>query len=156
KQAEGKNVSIDSKIAPYLPSRWTQGPHVAEMTFKDLLTHWSGLRSVAPDEDSFSNLRRTIANGSTNANWQKREYQNCNFSLFRILIPNLLYGRHTLEANDTEGLEEDLRQLSAQLRRAAPAEKPALAAQIKALNAKLAHGEKLEHHTARLSVKFVK
>src|SRR5262245_36859689 len=89
--AAGANITIDSKIAPYLPLAWAHGPHVNEMTFKQLLTHTSGLRSVA-DEDLFESLQQTIANGSTDANWKQPKYQNSNFSLFRILIPNLLYG----------------------------------------------------------------
>ncbi len=93
KNAAGANISIDSRIAPYLPAAWKHhhGPHVDEMTFKDVLTHTSGLRSVE-DEDLFDSLRQTIANGSTDANWHNYTYQNSNYSLLRILIPNLLYG----------------------------------------------------------------
>jgi len=98
-RTRGTNISIWSKIAPYLPSTWKLGPHVEEMTFRHLLAHESGLRSV-DDEDRFASLRRTIANGSTDANWQKYMYQNCNFSMFRIVIANMLHGNAISESSD--------------------------------------------------------
>src|SRR5262245_28288616 len=37
-------VGIDSFISPYLPAAWTQGPNINTITFRELLTHHSGLR----------------------------------------------------------------------------------------------------------------
>jgi CubicO group peptidase (beta-lactamase class C family) len=79
---QGKSISIDSQIAPYLPSDWTLGLHVNEMTFKDLLTHMSGLRPATNDPDTYDGLRQTIANGTTN--FRKFKYVNGNFCLFRL------------------------------------------------------------------------
>ncbi|HEY3230143.1 MAG TPA: serine hydrolase, partial [Roseiflexaceae bacterium] len=89
--AAGANIKINSKIAPYLPLAWEHGPRVDEMTFKDLLNHVSGLRSV-DDQDLFDSLKQTIANGSSDADWKHYFYENPNYTLFRILIPNMLYG----------------------------------------------------------------
>jgi D-alanyl-D-alanine carboxypeptidase len=93
----GRTFSINSKIAPFLPSDWTLGPHVSEMTFKDLLTHTSGLREVANDPGSYEGLRQAIANGATNANFHKYFYANDNFNLFRVIIPYMLNGRTAVE-----------------------------------------------------------
>lgn len=103
----GANLSLDTKIAPYLPRSWDRGPHVEEMTFRHLLTHTSGLRSIAGDEDLFDVLGQTIANGSTKENWGEEEYENCNFSLLRILIPNLLYGPGASQQNMLKSVGPD-------------------------------------------------
>jgi CubicO group peptidase (beta-lactamase class C family) len=103
----GANLSLDTKIAQYLPRSWVRGPHVEEMTFKHLLTHTSGLRSIEGDEDLFDVLGQTIDNGSTQAHWQVEKYQNCNFSLFRILIPNLLYGPGASQQNILQSIGAD-------------------------------------------------
>ncbi len=89
RNAAGANLTIDSPIHPFLPRTWGHGPHVGDMTFKHLLKHTSGLRPVA-DEDLFSSLRQTVANGSTDRNWNNGEYQNCNYSLLRVLVANVL------------------------------------------------------------------
>jgi len=103
-RAKGLSITIDSPIAPYLPSNWARGPHVGEMTFKHLLTHKSGLRQVhnadpfSTDSDTYLNLRQTIANGATDENFGKLLYQNANFCLFRIIIPYMVTGRAVWDA----------------------------------------------------------
>jgi D-alanyl-D-alanine carboxypeptidase len=92
-----RDISIHSRIAPFLPSDWTLGPHVSEMTFKDLLTHTSGLRETANDPGSYAGLRETIANGASDANFHKYSYVNSNFCLFRVIIPYMLNGRTGIE-----------------------------------------------------------
>jgi CubicO group peptidase (beta-lactamase class C family) len=93
----GRTFSINSKIALFLPSDWQLGPHVSEMTLKDLLTHTSGLREVGNDPASYEGLRQVIANGSTNENFRKYKYVNMNFCLFRIIVPYMLNGRAAIE-----------------------------------------------------------
>ncbi len=92
-----RGISINSLIAPYLPSDWTLGPHVSEMTFKDLLTHTSGLRNATDDPGTYEGQRQTIAKGATDANFRKNFYANNNFCLFRIIIPYMLNGRAGVE-----------------------------------------------------------
>jgi CubicO group peptidase (beta-lactamase class C family) len=96
-KAQGKTISIDSRIAPFLPSDWAQGPHVNEITFKDLLTHISGLRPATNDPDTYEGLRQIIANGSTNANFHKFTYVNGNFCLFRVILPYMVVGKTIIE-----------------------------------------------------------
>jgi CubicO group peptidase (beta-lactamase class C family) len=82
-----KGLSIDAAVAPYLPSDWQRGPNVAGITFKQLLTHTSGIRDQDGNGVDYEFLKTMIANGgSTDKSYQ---YQNQNFALFRIIIPYL-------------------------------------------------------------------
>jgi CubicO group peptidase (beta-lactamase class C family) len=103
-RARGLSITIDSPIAPYLPSNWTLGPHVTEMTFRQLLTHKSGLRPAEVDPDSndpdtFINLRQSIQYGATDENFASPEgfYANANFCLFRVIIPYMVSDREPLK-----------------------------------------------------------
>jgi CubicO group peptidase (beta-lactamase class C family) len=88
--AQGKKVTIDSKIAPYLPSEWHLGPRVNELTFRHLLTHTGGLRPATGDPDSYLGLKQTILNGVNNDDFGTWHYRNANFCLFRIIIPYMI------------------------------------------------------------------
>jgi CubicO group peptidase (beta-lactamase class C family) len=85
--ARGKNITVDSHIAPYLPSEWHLGPRVKELTFRHLLTHTGGLRPATGDPDSYLGLKQTIANGAQDADFGKFFYANADFCLFRIINP---------------------------------------------------------------------
>src|SRR4029077_11884524 len=96
-KAKGQNVSIDSPIAPYLPATWALGAHVSEIRIKDLLRHTSGLRTGA---DTYEDLVQVIAAGATADNWAARNdsfYCNSNFTLFRIILPYMLYGHEPFD-----------------------------------------------------------
>jgi CubicO group peptidase (beta-lactamase class C family) len=90
-----KNVSVDASISPYLPSDWVRGPNISTITFRELLTHRSGIRH--PTWETYANMRTTIANGVSIANKSTQCdnvtpgfcYQNANFSIFRIIMPYL-------------------------------------------------------------------
>ena len=83
-------LTIDSTIAKWLPASWQKGPGVQTLTFKDLLTHRSGLNSINSKFDStltYSGLQACIQTGIINP--KTRNYLNVNFALFRVLIPSL-------------------------------------------------------------------
>jgi len=90
---ESAGLTVDNKMAPYLPSYWVRGSEVGKMTFRHLLDHTSGLRGAGNDSDEFENLRQSIANGAardedTGASlFGIQKYANVNFALFRLLIP---------------------------------------------------------------------
>jgi D-alanyl-D-alanine carboxypeptidase len=87
---QANNLNIENKIAPWLPASWTKGPGVAELSFKDLLKHESGLSSVNTDFDNtlgYQGLKSCIQTGVINN--KSRNYLNVNFALFRVLIPSL-------------------------------------------------------------------
>ena len=91
-----RNLTPDSTIAPYLPPGWTRGAGVSTITFRQLLTHTSGLRPATcggayfgEDYQSLRNMIATGLNGSA-GNYQKGYcYVNGNFALFRIILPYL-------------------------------------------------------------------
>jgi D-alanyl-D-alanine carboxypeptidase len=84
------NLTIDSLVTRWLPSSWSKGPGIASLTFRDLLTHRSGLSSTNTDFNntlSYAGLQTVISTGVVTA--KNRNYLNANFALFRILIPSL-------------------------------------------------------------------
>ena len=106
-RAQGVSITIDSPIAPYLPSNWTLGPRVNQMTFRRLLTHRSGLRPAevdpeSDDPDTFVNLRQTIQYGATDEDFANAKpfYANANFCLFRVIIPYMISNRASLTADE--------------------------------------------------------
>ena len=90
---ERRNLTLDSKVAPWLPAVWIKGPGIGNLTFRELLTHTSGLDSQNSDFSNtlcYSCLRQVVATGVIKP--KTRNYLNANFGLFRILIPSLWKG----------------------------------------------------------------
>ncbi len=87
---EAKGISVDDRIIDWLPKKWKKGAMTESLTFKNLLTHKSGLVGYG-DPDEYESLKKTIETGPVNMNWAwpSYEYQNCNFAMFRIIIPYL-------------------------------------------------------------------
>lgn len=91
---EALGIDIDDSIEPWLPPTWVTGPGIDDLTFRDLLTHESGLYlNVTEDPDlglgyTYDALRQYIALG-INPDYKVFVYQNANFAMFRILIPYL-------------------------------------------------------------------
>lgn len=84
------NLTINSNIEPWLPASWTRGPGVNALSFRDLLTHTSGLQSTNDNFNttlSYAGLQACIQTGVVNPKTQN--YLNVNFALFRVLIPSL-------------------------------------------------------------------
>lgn len=83
-------LSIDTRISPYLPYDWVQGPGVEAITFRELLTHRAGFRhngnDVFSDNDA---VRRQIEDGVRAENKDTAEYNNLNFAVFKELLPAL-------------------------------------------------------------------
>ncbi|HEY6306594.1 MAG TPA: serine hydrolase domain-containing protein [Candidatus Angelobacter sp.] len=88
------NLTIDTKIAPYLYSNWTKGPNVDKITFKMLLTHTSGFgqlaNNVCGNNLDYAGLKGIVAGGVSNNNMGQPQYGNCNFALMREIFPALL------------------------------------------------------------------
>src|SRR5262249_54022371 len=84
-------------------------------------------------------------------------YCNSNFTLFRIMIPYMLLGREALESNPNAALDAQIKELQEDLQTAAPNQKPAIIAQIKALQAQKTPGgsEDPATRTSRHYVEFV-
>jgi hypothetical protein len=93
---EANGVDPDDSIAPYLPPSWTLGPCIPEgqcssdLTFRDLLTHRSGLDANNNGPYDYASLQSYVAQG-VNPALKTFQYQNANFALLaRVLVPMLL------------------------------------------------------------------
>lgn len=93
---------LDEKIVPYLPFNWQPGPGIASITFRELLTHRTGIR-CDPDFTDYQSLKSCLAKGIVIDDKQRfcKEggpigqnkigcYMNANYALFRVIIPVML------------------------------------------------------------------
>ena len=94
--AARNGLKTTDRIAPYLPAAWPKGEHVEAITFRDLLTHHSGLagaggacRNGTYSENTYAGLKSLVALGVKPENRGNYCYQNANLGLFRVLIPAL-------------------------------------------------------------------
>lgn len=80
-----KNISWDATIGQYLPAYWDRGANVNNITFRELLTHMSGIE-VPGSSTNYATMKAEIAAGVP-ATVTQSQYENVNFALFRVLIP---------------------------------------------------------------------
>lgn len=80
-----RNLTLDSKIAPYLPPDWSQGLNISTISFRELLTHRAGFRATVPSDHA--GVKQQIADGVTPADKSVAQYNNLNFAIFRELLP---------------------------------------------------------------------
>lgn len=81
-------VSVNDSIYKYLPKDWTFGNLTKTITFKELLTHKSGIRNPVYWMD-YPAIKNYFASGITQANKNTQQYDNTNYGIMRILIPRL-------------------------------------------------------------------
>jgi D-alanyl-D-alanine carboxypeptidase len=81
------DVSLDQPVWTWFPKSWDIGAGVETITFRDLLTHTTGLTtdSIRYATD-FKSLKKAIATPLANPA-KGYNYSNVNFALFRILFP---------------------------------------------------------------------
>ena len=83
-------LTINSNMSPYLYSDWPQGMNINQITFKQLLTHNSGIRTdCGGSKTTYAILRALVGAGVQAANMNVPYYDNCNFAIFRELLPKL-------------------------------------------------------------------
>lgn len=92
---------LDSAMWRYLPSSWTFGNKVKQITIRDLLTHNGGLR--CPGNVSYAELQQCMAAGVQDTAYQVWQYNNSNYGLLRIILPTLA-NPSALMVNTPEGL----------------------------------------------------
>ena len=99
-----RNVPVDSPIAPWLPANWVLGagiggpaPGQQQLSFRDLLTHRSGLNANLNTDYRYVDLQNYAAAGIVPAD-KTFKYQNANFAMFRVVIPYLRYGANGVNA----------------------------------------------------------
>jgi CubicO group peptidase (beta-lactamase class C family) len=74
-------------VAPYLPSDWSLGTGVSELTFKDFMTHRTGFGQQEVSGSSYESLRALIAE---DVGVDSFDYDNDNFGLLRVAVAGLL------------------------------------------------------------------
>ncbi len=95
---EQKKISVDSAIGPWLPAAWKRGAGVDGITFRELMTHRSGLlqnyqtatgTTGGVSTGSWGNIRIAVGQKLGSKGYK---YANMNFSIFRIMVPKIAYG----------------------------------------------------------------
>ena len=79
-----KGICLDTAIGPYLPNHWKRSAAMDAVTFRQLLTHTSGLTCQGI---SYDQLKTCVSTASPCPSPQ--HYRNENFALMRILIPQI-------------------------------------------------------------------
>lgn len=79
-----RDITIDSTIGKWLPDSWSKNPQISNITFKQLLTHTSGIRT---SRTGWANLKSVVANPLEGP--QTRSYSNVNLALFRAMLPKM-------------------------------------------------------------------
>ena len=82
-----KNITVDTAVRAYLPPTWKIGPAFETVTFRNLLTHHSGIRCET--EVTYENLKACVAKGINPPSKATQSYNNSNYALFRVIIPRL-------------------------------------------------------------------
>lgn len=100
------NLKVTDSIGPWLPAYFKAIKAVRDITFKELLTHRSG---ILTDATSYEAMKLLAQNGLENPA-KPAFYSNMNFALFRAMIPylyNKSFAQQTEAAMlpDSEGFE---------------------------------------------------
>ena len=105
---QNQGQSVDETIYQYLPQAWRDGldapdkvaakASIQTITFRELLTHRSGIRRIdfngdgsasLNEQTSFAGLAQLINTGININNKPIYEYENANFALMRVMLPYL-------------------------------------------------------------------
>ena len=82
------HLSIDSRIAPFLPPDWVKGPGINTITFRELLTHRAGFRLNSGRVFVTDNAaKEQISHGIQQADKQVADYNTNNFTIVRDMLP---------------------------------------------------------------------
>jgi CubicO group peptidase (beta-lactamase class C family) len=81
-----RGLTVEAKVAPFLPSCWEKGKDVGTLTFRQLLNHTSGLPlGSGCDADPYRCLVKMIEEGRTKPRLYK--YNTHAYDLLRFLVP---------------------------------------------------------------------
>jgi D-alanyl-D-alanine carboxypeptidase len=88
KAVDYPNLTINSTVDAFLPTSWQRGPGVKNLTFKELMSQYSGMFDNK-GATSIVGLREWIKSGVTRAKTDYI-YINGNLAIFRIILPYML------------------------------------------------------------------
>ena len=80
-------LTVDTPVAGYLPSTWTLGPGIKSLTFRELLSHRSGIRCT--EAINYIAIKACFADGIDESLKAEYKYNNTNFAVFCIILPRL-------------------------------------------------------------------
>ena len=80
-------LTVDTPVWSYLPSTWTLGPGIKSLTFRELLSHRSGIRCT--EAAKYLAMKACFAEGIDEQLKAEYKYNNTNFAVFRIILPRL-------------------------------------------------------------------
>ena len=112
KALEMKGKTDEELIHKYLPTNWKVPASVKKLTFRDVLSHHSGLKKVT--DGSYDGVRKSIEAGVSpdykvdDYNQSDDDYQNINFVLCRVLLPYIVSGKVAITENDPVGGPETI------------------------------------------------
>lgn len=86
KALHDRGLTVDEKIAPFLPACWVQGDNVDDVTFRHLLDHTSGMPTDLSGATSYDRLKNFIAAGSSGVP-ASYAYNNVAYGMMRYLVP---------------------------------------------------------------------
>lgn len=98
KVMEANDIDLDDQIGVWLPSYWVKHSTINTTTFRQLLTHTSGIQEASTSWDSL----RAVASRPL-AGPKSFFYSNVNFALFRAMLPKMndLNGFNASESNSS-------------------------------------------------------
>lgn len=85
-----KNVPLTTAIGPYLPTSWSRGTGIDDVTVAELITQTAGLDYTGTqgfNATRFDSLQLVVANGATLS--KTRRYTNTHAALLRLVLPRL-------------------------------------------------------------------
>ena len=81
-------LTLDDKIWPYLYPDWHEGKNIKTITFRELMTHRAGFRvNCNGARTTYAVLKSQINGGVLLSDKKKSVYNNCDFAIFRELLP---------------------------------------------------------------------
>ena len=81
-------ISINTPIYGYLPTNWTIPQNNKTITFKEVLTHRSGLRNAVAGGLEYAHVK-TLMQTEINLGDKVEEYENVNYAVLRVLVASL-------------------------------------------------------------------
>ncbi len=95
KVLEEKRLSIDTSIGPYVPKSWPKHASIDGVTFRQLLSHKSGLKTTddmvqyekVPGKWNLG-IKSRIELGVADPT-KAKNYENLNYAFLRVLVPNI-------------------------------------------------------------------
>lgn len=84
------HLSLDTRIWPYLYKDWKRGRLIDTITFRMLLRHAAGFRANCDyNRTTYAVLKAQIQAGVKQSDIGVPSYNNCNFAIFRELLPQM-------------------------------------------------------------------